>query len=103
MINKKQSKKNKTKLYVLATFIMLGLFSLIFVDLGVMRLIELKKMKRSLNSDIQILLSQQIGLNDEIHKLTYDTLYIEKIAREKFLMVRPGEKVFRVIESKQVQ
>jgi cell division protein FtsB len=60
-------------------------------------------MKRSLNSDIQILLSQQIGLNDEIHKLTYDTLYIEKIAREKFLMVRPGEKVFRVIESKQVQ
>ena len=103
MINKKQSKKNKTKLYVLATFIMLGLSSLIFVDLGVMQLIELKKMKRSLNSDIQILLSQQIGLNDEIHKLTYDTLYIEKIAREKFLMVRPGEKVFRVIESKQVQ
>jgi cell division protein FtsB len=103
MINKKQSKKNKTKLYVLATFIMLGLSSLIFVDLGVMRLIELKKMKRSLNSDIQILLSQQIGLNDEIHKLTYDTLYIEKIAREKFLMVRPGEKVFRVMESKQVQ
>ena len=103
MINKKQSKKNKTKLYVLATFIMLGLSSLIFVDLGVMRLIELKKMKRSLNADIQILLSQQIGLNDEIHKLTYDTLYIEKIAREKFLMVRPGEKVFRVIESKQVQ
>ena len=103
MINKKQSKKNKTKLYVLATFIMLGVSSLIFVDLGVMRLIELKKMKRSLNSDIQILLSQQIGLNDEIHKLTYDTLYIEKIAREKFLMVRPGEKVFRVMESKQVQ
>ena len=103
MINKKQSKKNKTKLYVLATFIMLGLSSLIFVDLGVMRLIELKKMKRSLNSDIQILLSQQIGLNDEIHKLTYDTLYIEQIASEKFLMVRPGEKVFRVIESKQVQ
>jgi cell division protein FtsB len=103
MINKKQSKKNKTKLYVLATFIMLGLSSLIFVDLGVMRLIELKKMKRSLNADIQILLSQQIGLNDEIHKLTYDTLYIEKIAREKFLMVRPGEKVFRVMESKQVQ
>ena len=103
MINKKQSKKNKTKLYVLATFIMLGLFSLIFIDLGVMRLIELKKTKSSLNSDIQILLSQQIGLNDEIHKLTYDTLYIEKIAREKFLMVRPGEKVFRVIESKQVQ
>jgi len=103
MINKKQSKKNKIKLYVLVALIMLGLASLIFIDLGVIRLIELKKMKSSLNSDIQVLLSQQIGLNDEIYKLTHDTLYIEKIAREKFLMVRPGEKVFRVIESKQVQ
>tara|TARA_B110000438_G_scaffold266780_1_gene281097 strand:- start:492 stop:800 length:309 start_codon:yes stop_codon:yes gene_type:complete len=102
-MNKKQTKKNKIKLYILGTFITIGLASLIFFDLGVMRLIELKQMKRSLNSDIQLLLSQQIGLNDEIHKLTYDTLYIEKIAREKFLMVRPGEKVFRVIESKQVQ
>ena len=102
-MNKKQSKKNKIKLYILVTFIIMGLASLIFVDLGVMRLIELKKMKQSLSSDIQVLLSQQIGLNDEINKLTYDTLYIEKIAREKFLMVKPGEKVFRVIESKQVQ
>ena len=102
-MNKKKSKKNKIKLYILATFIAIGLASLIFVDLGVMRLIELKKMKQSLSSDIQVLLSQQIGLNDEINKLTYDTLYIEKIAREKFLMVKPGEKVFRVIESKQVQ
>jgi cell division protein FtsB len=102
-MNKKQSKKNKIKLYILGSFITIGLVALIFIDLGIMRLIELKKMKRSLNLDIQALLSQQIGLNDEIHKLTYDTLYIEKIAREKFLMVRPGEKVFRVIESKQVQ
>jgi cell division protein FtsB len=102
-MNKKQSKKNKIKLYILGSFITIGLAALIFIDLGIMRLIELKKMKRSLNLDIQALLSQQIGLNDEIHKLTYDTLYIEKIAREKFLMVRPGEKVFRVIESKQVQ
>jgi cell division protein FtsB len=102
-MNKKQSKKNKIKLYILGSFITIGLVALIFIDLGIMRLIELKKMKRSLNLDIQALLSQQIGLNDELHKLTYDTLYIEKIAREKFLMVRPGEKVFRVIESKQVQ
>ena len=102
-MNKKQSKKNKIKLYILATFIIIGLASLIFVDLGVMRLIELKKMKQSLSLDIQDLLSQQIGLNDEINKLTYATLYIENIAREKFLMVKPGEKVFRVIESKQVQ
>ena len=38
----------------------------------------------------------------EINKLQTDSLYIEKIAREKFMMVRPGEKVFRVRESKTV-
>jgi cell division protein FtsB len=102
-MTKKQKKLNKIKLYVLFLFIATGSLSLIFIDLGLIQLIELKKMKTSLNSNIQELLSQQISLNDEIHKLTYDTLYIEKIAREKFLMVKPGEKVFRVIESKQVQ
>ena len=27
----------------------------------------------------------------EINKLQTDSIYIEKIAREKFMMVRPGE------------
>ena len=102
-MNRKQQKRNKIKFYLLFSFFVMGLFSLVFVDLGIMKLIKLKKKKNALNSDIRALLNQQIGLNDEIHKLTYDTLYIEKIAREKFLMVRPGEKVFRVIESKQIQ
>ena len=31
------------------------------------------------------------------------TDYIEKIARERFMMVKPGEKVFRVIEFKSAQ
>ena len=49
---------------------------------------------------INQLLQQQTTIQEEIHKLTYDTSYVEKIAREKFMMVKPGEKVFRVIESK---
>ena len=49
------------------------------------------------------LLKQQINLQEEIVKLNIDQEYIEKIAREKFMMVKPGEKVFRVIESKQMK
>ena len=36
----------------------------------------------------------------EINKLQTDSLYIEKIAREKFMMVRPGEKVLELENQK---
>ena len=55
-----------------------------------------------MHTDIEVLLTQQTLIQKEIYQLTSDTNYIEKIAREKFMMVKPGEKVFRVIESKQV-
>ena len=42
-------------------------------------------------------LRQQIAsLEKEAEKLEFDEKYIEKIAREKFRMVKPGEKVFKV-------
>ena len=52
--------------------------------------------------ELQSLSLQQEALITEINKLQTDSLYIEKIAREKFMMVRPGEKVFRVRESKTI-
>ena len=33
----------------------------------------------------------------------YDKEYIKKIAQEKFHMVKPGEKVFRVIDRKKIK
>ena len=35
-------------------------------------------------------------LEKEEEKLKFDEKYIEKIAREKFKMVKPGERVFKV-------
>ena len=49
------------------------------------------------------MLKQQIKLKDEITQLNVDQEYIEKIARERFMLVKPGEKVFKVIESKTMQ
>lgn len=31
---------------------------------------------------------------DELNRLRYDTTYMEKVAREKYLMKRPGEKIY---------
>ena len=47
-------------------------------------------------------MNQQLAIQDEITKLKLDTMYIEQLAREKFLMVKPGEKVFKVLDSKKV-
>ena len=64
---------------------------------------KLKEKHRFLDQELNRLLLQQSDLRSEINKLQTDKEYIEKIAREKFMMVKPGEKVFRVIESKQIK
>ena len=38
-------------------------------------------------------------LISEKHRLENDMKYIEKLAREKYRMAKPGEKVFKVIDS----
>ena len=103
MLKKRQKKKNKLKTYFLLTIFLSGVVFLFTIDFGIIKLINLKRERSDLQLEIEKLLTQQITIREEIKKLKYDTSYVEKIARERFLMVKPGEKVFKVIESKQIQ
>ena len=103
MLKKRQKKKNKLKTYFLITIFLTGVTFLFTVDFGIIKLINLKQERSNLQLEIEQLLTQQTTIREEIKKLKYDTSYVEKIARERFLMVKPGEKVFKVIESKQIQ
>ena len=100
---KTRLKKHYSKFKVLGVLFIIQALFLIFNEFGLKKWIELNKTKSHLKSEIQTLLTQQINLQEEIVKLNTDQDYIEKIAREKFMMVKPGEKVFRVIESKQMK
>tara|TARA_B100000579_G_scaffold291037_1_gene241718 strand:+ start:1281 stop:1592 length:312 start_codon:yes stop_codon:yes gene_type:complete len=100
MRRRKITKKIKLRFYTFSVFLCLGLTTLIFSDFGLNDLLKLKAQKNQLNLKINNLYEQQAALQQEINHLSSDTEYIEKIAREKFLMVKPGEKVFRVIEHK---
>ena len=100
---KKSLKKHYSKFKILGILFIIQTLFLIFNEFGLKKWIELNKTKNNLKSEIQTLLTQQINLQEEIVKLNVDQDYIEKIAREKFMMVKPGEKVFRVIESKQMK
>ena len=100
--NKKYKAKIKNRAYILLFLLIGGITYLIYADFGIKKLIAVKKEKNNFQSQIQSLLNQQISIQNEINKLKTDTLYIEQLAREKFLMVKPGEKVFKVMDSKSI-
>ena len=84
---------------LLMVLIVAGCLSLvIFSDRGLIGLWALKKEKLEIQNDINNLRNQIAMLEKEEEKLKFDEKYIERIAREKFKMVKPGERVFKVVE-----
>ena len=84
---------------ILMVTIVVGCISLLlFSDRGLINLWSLKKEKLEIQNEINDLRNQIAMLEKEEEKLKFDEKYIEKIAREKFKMVRPGERVFKVKE-----
>jgi len=102
MKRRKKTKKNKGQ--IIFSTILLILFAIIVItnEFGLIKLFELQKIKHDLQNDIYILSEQQNKLNNDISVLQTDPQKIEKIAREKFLMAKPGEKIFRVIQYKKI-
>lgn len=91
----------KKKLPQLTSFllviILIGCVSLLFFsDRGIISLWELKKEKSDIQKEINSLREEIANLKRESEKLEFDQAYIEKTAREKLKMVKPGEKVFKI-------
>lgn len=102
-MRRKVNKKNnhfKSKMYLILIIFLIGSFYVVTHDLGLARLIEIKQEKTRLETSINQLTRQQIKLNNEITNLKTNKEYIEQIAREKFMMAKPGEKVFKVVQYK---
>ena len=84
---------------ILLITIVVGCVSLLlFSDRGLINLWSLKKEKLEIQNEINDLRNQIAMLEKEEEKLKFDEKYIEKIAREKFKMVKPGERVFKVTD-----
>ena len=76
-------------------FILLQVF--IFQDEGLYRLFQLRSEIDELENRISTLEAQNEELSKERDRLLNDPEYLERIARERFRMAKPGEKVFHVI------
>ena len=79
-----------------------GLF-LISNDMGIVRWYKLREERNQIQAEIHKFIKEETELTSELDRLTNDKEYIKKIAQEKFHMVKPGEKVFRVIDRKKTK
>ena len=89
--NKKKRTINPLFIIVIIGFIWIG-----FNDLGFMKKIELAKKEKQLMDELNDLYNQENLLIKNIERLNTDLDYIQKLAYEKFHMVQPGEKIYKV-------
>ena len=69
----------------------------IFGDHGIFQLYKLKRERAEVQAHITLLRKEREQLKSEKARLENDLDYIEKLARERFRMAKPGEKVFKVV------
>ena len=86
---------------VLVLFLATLMIIFIFGDHGLLQLYKLKRERSKIQNHISELRKNREGLIKEKARLENDLKYIEKLAREKYRMAKPGEKVFKVMQKKE--
>ena len=69
----------------------------IFGDHGLLQLYKLKRNRAKVQDQISQLRKERERVTVEKNRLENDIQYLEKLARERYRMVKPGEKVYKVI------
>ncbi len=90
----KTVRKKKILLWIAGIII---LISVLTGPYGVYQRVVIAGQKHQLESQIERLTLEQERLMTERERLKWDLTYIEKVAREKYSLVRPGERVYQFI------
>ena len=104
MRNKKRLKQSFNKLQkqlfrgVLSIIGISLVIIFIFGNHGVIELYQLSKKRQQIQEEIVLLRQQRINLEKERSLLKNDKKHIEKLAREKYRMAKPNERIFKVID-----
>lgn len=69
----------------------------IFGDHGLLKLYKIKSQRKTIQTHIAQLRNEKAKAKDKKNRIENDLNYIEKMAREKYKMVKPGEKIFKVV------
>ena len=71
--------------------------------MGIVKWYQLRKERNRIQAEIDQFIQNEGILTDELDRLKNDEEYMKKIAREKFHMAKPGEKVFHVIDRRKTE
>lgn len=96
----KNEKKFRNRFIIIAVFSCFIIFFVFFSNHGLVNRISLEFQKIELEKKISEAKKTQDSLNKQIKLLDSNSKEIEQIAREKYGMIKPGEKVYYVIEKK---
>ena len=107
IISKRKIGKSKSilapqkQLFKGIVFLIFFSLSIIFIfgDHGVLKLYKIKNERKVIQKKITELREEREYLKNEKSRIENDLGYLEKIAREKYKMVKPGEKIFKVIDN----
>ena len=83
--------------------LVLGAMLLFINDMGIVKWYQLRDKRLNIQTAIDRLILDEKDLTEELNRLENDDEYIKKIARERFHMVKPGEKVFRVVDRRKIK
>ena len=96
-MTKNQKKRYSPMLkYVYSLLLLIVVSALIFNEFGLYKLYILYSRKLDLDTELASLYAQQEQLREDNLRLEIDLEYIEQIAREKYMMVKDNEKVYRI-------
>ena len=87
---------------IFLTILVMGAILLFFNEMGIVKWYQLREERRLVQAEIDRLMLEGKNLTEELNRLENDDEYIKKIARERFHMNKPGEKVFRVVDRRKV-
>jgi cell division protein FtsB len=89
--------RNKKKLVIRAIIIALVLFVMFFSDYGFITTAKLIFKINGIKEDISSAEKQNDSLKKRKYILVHDSTEIERIAREHFGLIKPGEQVFIIL------
>ncbi|HUX61953.1 MAG TPA: septum formation initiator family protein [Ignavibacteriaceae bacterium] len=93
------TKINKTLFIILGLIFLVGAVYIFFNDEGILKYLKLKNEVNNLKQQITTVDTDNKNIQAEIDSLQNKVpAKIEKIAREKYGMIRKGEKTIKIIE-----
>ena len=96
-------KKRKSNFKPLLITIFICLIWILFNESGLMKWMQLRYEENILTQELYNIQLEKENLLEHIDILENDINYIEFLAYSKYKMVKPGEKIFRVKNTKQVK